>query len=214
MFEQLFGSGTRVKLMKLFLENPEKKYYVRQITRKTDCLINSVRRELKNLLGLGFLVEVAQSDQSVDSTADGTNITDVEQKNSAASQTKRFYALNKYNIFRHELENLFSKGKILVEKKFGERLTQLGTIKYLAMSGVFVNDKKSLTDLIIVGEFDKAKIQKAIKQFEKEIGHKLNYTLMDSKEYRLRKDIADRFLNDIIYNEKNLVVVDELKEII
>jgi hypothetical protein len=52
-----------------------------------------------------------------------------------------------------------------------------------------------------------------IKQFEKNINRGINYTLMDLREYKLRKDIADRFLNDIIMNEQNLVVLNKINKI-
>lgn len=55
MFEQLFGSKTRVKLLSLFYNNPERPFYVREITRKIDEQINSVRRELQNLLNIGIV---------------------------------------------------------------------------------------------------------------------------------------------------------------
>ena len=46
MIDQLFGSKTRVKLLELFYSNPNRSFYVREITRKIDEQINSVRREL------------------------------------------------------------------------------------------------------------------------------------------------------------------------
>ena len=55
MIEQLFGSKTRVKLLQLFLANPGRSFYVRELTRKIDEQINSVRRELANLLGIGII---------------------------------------------------------------------------------------------------------------------------------------------------------------
>jgi len=55
MVEQLFGSKTRVKLLHLFYENPNRSFYVREITRKIDEQINSVRRELANLLNIGII---------------------------------------------------------------------------------------------------------------------------------------------------------------
>src|SRR3954467_13031724 len=55
MFEQLFGSKTRVKLLQLFYSNPNRAFYVREITRKVDEQINSVRRELANLLSIGLI---------------------------------------------------------------------------------------------------------------------------------------------------------------
>src|SRR5690349_15055502 len=55
MIEQLFGSKTRVKLLQLFYSNPNRAFYVREITRKIDEQINSVRRELANLLNIGII---------------------------------------------------------------------------------------------------------------------------------------------------------------
>src|SRR6056297_1399588 len=55
MIEQLFGSKTRTKLLKLFTSNPNRSFYVREITRKIEEQINSVRRELANLLSLGII---------------------------------------------------------------------------------------------------------------------------------------------------------------
>ena len=56
--EQLFGSKTRARLLSLFLENPQRRFYVRELTRRIDAQLNSVRRELQNLVGLGIILEV------------------------------------------------------------------------------------------------------------------------------------------------------------
>ena len=53
--DKLFGSKTRAKLLGLFFDNPEKSYYVREITRVIEEQINSVRRELNNLSALGLV---------------------------------------------------------------------------------------------------------------------------------------------------------------
>ena len=53
--EKLFGSKTRAKLLNLFFSNPEKSYYVREITRVIEEQINSVRRELLNLDSIGVI---------------------------------------------------------------------------------------------------------------------------------------------------------------
>lgn len=55
MIDALFGSKTRVKLLHLFLNNPGKAFYVREITRLIDEQINSVRRELSNMLEVGII---------------------------------------------------------------------------------------------------------------------------------------------------------------
>ena len=55
MIDALFGSKTRVKLLHLFLNSPGQKFYVREITRKIEEQINSVRRELSNMLEVGII---------------------------------------------------------------------------------------------------------------------------------------------------------------
>lgn len=56
MLEKLFTSKTRVKLLTLFLLNPETKLYVREIARKTGENTNAIRRELQNLNDIGLLL--------------------------------------------------------------------------------------------------------------------------------------------------------------
>src|ERR1700676_5528197 len=63
MIEQLFGSKTRVKLLQLFYSNANRPFYVREITRKIDEQINSVRRELSNLLSIGIITSDANNNR-------------------------------------------------------------------------------------------------------------------------------------------------------
>ncbi|MEE8402599.1 MAG: hypothetical protein V3R93_02485, partial [Candidatus Hydrothermarchaeaceae archaeon] len=53
--ESLIGSKSRVKVLTLFLLNPGKRFYVREVERLTGENINSIRRELKNLESMGLL---------------------------------------------------------------------------------------------------------------------------------------------------------------
>ena len=55
MLERLFTSKTRVKLMTLFLMNPDKELHVREIVRLIDENVNAARRELTNLEDIGLL---------------------------------------------------------------------------------------------------------------------------------------------------------------
>ncbi|MFH0988206.1 MAG: hypothetical protein V1763_02440 [Parcubacteria group bacterium] len=193
MFEQLFGSKTRVKLMRIFLDNPEKKFFVRELTRLSESLINSVRRELDKLVEMKFI----KVQETKEKTEEG------------GLNAKRFYYLNDKNLFQTDLLNLFSKGKILIEKKFLGQLRRLGDIKYLALGGFFVDDANAKTDVLIVGNLDQKKAGELLQRFEKQVSRPINYTIMDEEEYKLRENIADRFLEEIISNDKNIVVIDK-----
>ena len=55
--EQMFGSKTRARLIGLFLQYPKEAFFVRELTRRIDAQLNSVRRELKNLVEMGIILE-------------------------------------------------------------------------------------------------------------------------------------------------------------
>ena len=203
MFEQLFGSKTRVKLIRLFLDNPEKYFYVRELTRLTNSMINSIRRELDNLVNLKLIVcenpKGAKKDLPTDEKGRKVN-------------TKKFYKLNANNIFQADLQKLFSKGKIIVEKKFIERIKRIGDVHFISLGGVFVDDSKAQSDMLVIGDFEKRRVMTAVEKFEQEIGLSIKYTIMDMAEYELRRDISDRFLKEIMDNENNINFVDKLSK--
>ena len=195
-------------MIKLFLSNPERMFYVRELTRLTDSLINSIRRELDNLLEVG-LIEVVTPEQE-----NGSVPKIVEETATRGVNAKKYYRLNKRNIFKNELDALFCKNKMMIEKRFAEKIKEVGQVNYLALSGIFVDNRKSPTDLVVIGSFEKKDMIRAINRFEQEIGKRIKFTIMDLKEYKLRHDIADRFLLDILdESQQDLIIVNQLSEI-
>jgi len=201
MFEQLFGSKTRVKLMKLFLENKSQKFFVRELTRLTDSLINSVRRELNNLIEL----KIIKVDEIIE---DRTLETGGEKKGLNA---KKFYYLNMNNIFLPELNNLFAKAKLFIEKRLLEKIKKLDNLSYVSFGGIFTDDEVANTDILLIGNFDKSQAYEVMNDFEAEVGKPIRYTVLTENEYSIRREIADRFLLEILNNPKNLVILDKLE---
>ncbi|MGQ9730944.1 MAG: winged helix-turn-helix domain-containing protein [Candidatus Zipacnadales bacterium] len=60
LLERLFSSKVRVKLLTLFLSEPQRRYYSRELARAIGGRQNAVWRELKNLEGLGLLRSEAE----------------------------------------------------------------------------------------------------------------------------------------------------------
>jgi len=202
MLEQLFGSKTRVRLLRLFLNNHKAAYFVRELTRKIGSQINAVRNELDNLVAMGILIVVQEEKNTA--AAAGT------KKKAGASQ-KKFYKLNTDALLYPELKALFTKSRVLLEKDLVKKLAGLGSISYLALTGVFVGPEPAPTDVFIVGRVNREKIVSMIKSFEQEIGHEVNYTVMTPQEYKYRRDVTDRFLYSILESKK-IVVLDQLDE--
>lgn len=184
MLEQLFGSRTRVKLLRLFLVNPDTAYFVRELTRTIDEQLNSVRRELANLQLLGLVTSDNKGD-------------------------KKYFQLNKKFTLVKELGDLLLKSQILLEQNFIKNLKEAGKIRYLLLTGSFTGATSSPTDLLIVGQVNKHILINAIDRFQKEIGREINYTLLTTRDYNERKILGDKFLLTVINNPK-VVVVDDI----
>lgn len=204
MLEQLFGSKTRVRLLRLFLNNSKDAYFVRELTRKIGAQINAVRNELDNLVEMGLVAAVVDfDDEDAEDKAKGKNRRSVHQR--------KYYRINVDALLYPELRALFMKAQVMLEKDFVRRLTVAGPISYLALTGFFVSEEPSPTDLLIVGKLNRDKLANVIRGFEREIGREVNFTVLTPQEYRYRRDVTDRFLYSILESRK-LVVIDTLTE--
>lgn len=214
MLGQLFGSNARVKILKIFLFNPEERYYIRELARKLKLQVNSVRRELDNLEKFGVLVSGSSLDEE-NEIEDGkppsmakTNKPSYA-KATASKQEKKYYKANADFVLFEEIKSLIIKAQILYGQDFIKKLKRAGNIKLLVLTGKFVNELEFPIDLLIVGRFNKVKLLKLIKELETELGREINYTIMDTKEFKYRRDITDVFLYGILEG-KNIMAVDEM----
>ncbi|MBU1131563.1 hypothetical protein KJ840_05535 [Patescibacteria group bacterium] len=185
MLEQLFGSRTRDKLLKLFLENPERQFFVRELTREINERINSVRRELDNLTKFGLLTS-KQVDQ------------------------KRYYQASKDFVLFDELTALIKKSKLLIEKVVAEKVKKLDGLRYLALTGRFVEDESIPTDVLLVGKISKEALKKFIGDLEKIYQKEIRYTYLTTHEFNIRKEVTDKFLYSIL-NSKKVILVNKIE---
>jgi len=213
MLEELFGSKTRIKVLKFLFGHPEEAFYVRELTRKIDSQINAVRRELMKLEKLNIVMVVDEPmEKRVEKVLWGKNKYKGKKKpKKTAKKDKKYYQINRNFIMYPELKALFLKSQLLVEKDLISRLAKIGRIYYLTLTGVFLGEGNSPTDLFMVGSVNKTKLSRLIKKVEKELETPINYTIMSRQEFKYRKDITDRFLYSILESRK-IVVVDKLGE--
>ena len=195
--EQMFGSKTRARLMSLFLQNPEEAFFVRELTRRIDAQLNSVRRELKNLLDMGLIVE--KIDQN-------------KIKSKALSDKKKYYTVNKHFILHDDLRVLFQKIHILLKQNLVQEVDEKGSIFYFAFTGRFVDVAEIPTYILIVGSIKQNILEKTISKFETEMPNEINYTIMPKGEFLDRRQLADRFLLSILNGEK-VVMIDRINKV-
>ena len=180
MLEHLFGSKTRSNLLQLFFNNPAKSFFVLEISRKINVQLNAVRRELANLERIGLVVIPTDN----------------------PSPQKKFFQLNIGSSMYPELQALMLKSEFMLEQDFGKQISGLGKIEYLALTGSFVNDPSSGTDIFIVGTINKVGLKNIIKEFEKRLHREINYTVMTPAEFKYRQELTDRFLYQVLDGKK------------
>lgn len=188
MVEQLFGSKTRVKLLQLFYSNPNRSFYVREITRKIDEQINSVRRELSNLLNVGVIV-------------------------SDTNNNRLYYEVNQKFEFYAPLAAIFG-GHTKIAKMpkgagpKGDPFKALGRVELALYTGQFTRDESAGIDLLLVGDINPNALQKFVAELEEKEGKEIRYTAMKLDDFKYRMQIKDRFVAKILQAKKQ-VLVDE-----
>jgi hypothetical protein len=131
------------------------------------------------------------------------------KKATAGKQEKKYFKVDKNFVLFDEIKSLIIKAQILYEKDFTLKIIKAGHPKLLILTGIFVNNPNSIVDVFLVGKFDKPKFLKVIKELEEELGREVNYTIMDVKEFKYRRDITDVFLYSILEGKK-FVIIDEM----
>lgn len=196
MIEQLFGSKTRVKLLQLFYTNPNRSFYVREITRKIEEQINSVRRELANLQSIGII------------TSDTSN-------------NKVYYEVNQRYEYFSPLSELFggkavrakrgvkkqpAAEEMLLKPDEASDYKHLGQVEALALMGQFTRDETSGVDVLVVGNVNSNAVQKYVTDLEEQEGKDLRYTVFTLDEFRYRLQIKDRFTSNVLLSKKQILV--------
>ena len=196
MIEQLFGSKTRVKLLQLFYSNPNRSFYVREITRKIDEQINSVRRELSNLLSVGII------------TSDNSNnklYYEVNQKyeyydpfaiifgGASASGTKKRRVTTKTSVAAKQQEET-------------DELKALGHIELAVYTGQFTRDETAGVDLLIVGDVNMNAVTKYVSDLETKEGKDIRFAVMKPADFAYRRQIKDRFVTQLAAAKKQIIV--------
>ena len=189
MLEQIVTSKTRVKLLTLFLLNPDTEMYVREISRRIEENINAVRRELANLEDIGLL-------------------------GSYFKGNLKYFVVNKQMPIYEELKSIILKTEG-VSKVLRDDLQKLSSIDRAYIYGSFASGKADGTsdiDVMIVGDVDENSLIMDIKQLEDFLMREVNYTLYTPEEYTKRLQNKDSFITNVL-REQNIPLIGDVEPI-
>lgn len=194
VLDTLFESGAKVKIMRLFLQNSEQKFTADMIKERCQIKSGSFARELPKLIKLGLVYQKNGTVQEEMKVGSGS-------KKYIKIKTKkaRLYYINQEFKLLNELRELIMRATSMSHKRLLSQIKRLGRIKMVVVSGIFINNDTTRTDLFIVGDDIKERaLARFLQQIESELGKTIQYTIMDTEEFKYRMNMYDRFLKDIM----------------
>lgn len=195
MIDKLFGSKTRVKLLHLFLNHPGQSFYVREITRVIDEQINSVRRELSNMLEVGVITS---------DTADNKLYYQVNQRYEYYTALRAIFAGEAIDATKPSLAD-DSKA---VSDQYLSAIAGITSLRVAIIAGMLVRGSTSSVDVLLVGNVPAAKAKAAMAIIEKLEGREINYAVMSNDDFYYRLSVRDKFISEIL-GSKHTVAIDK-----
>lgn len=187
---KLFGSQEKVKIMRLFLFNPEQGFDIIDIAKKTKSDQKEVRKEVLELEKIGLVKKrIFFKDINKENN----------EKTDALKKKTNGWILNRTFPYLTELQGLLINAQLIRHGEILNRLSNVGKLKAVIVAGVFIQDWDSRVDLLIVGDgLKKNSVDNAIKTIESEIGREINYAAFETSDFLYRFGICDKLIRDIL----------------
>lgn len=182
VLEVLFGSKSRARVMRFFVLNPEKDYDFTQVREKTQMKSVDVRKDINALVKIGMV-------------------------KTRTRRGKKNYLLNENFSYYVELRDLFIKSNVYPLCTEVKNLKDVGRMKLILVSGVFLNYAKSQIDLLVVGDdISPAKLKSNVAAIEAEIGHEVRYMSLSMEDFHYRLEMMDRFMIEFLAGPHDTIV--------
>jgi len=180
---KLFGGQARVKIMRLFLLNNNSMFGLDEVISRSRVTKVNSRKEVNALSAMNFIKQKLVVREGV----------------RGAKKKVPAWQLDPSFPYIDSIRDLLVDPSLLLREDLPVRFKQVGKIKLMIVSGIFIGSDKSRVDILIVGDkLKKNIIQQIIKGLESEIGKELDYVVLDSEEFKYRIDMYDKLVCDII----------------
>lgn len=185
-----FGGAAKVRLIKLFLYNPEKTFDVGEAASRAKVPDQNARKEIENLERIGFL-------------RTNSYVKDIRrQRNRKVFITRKKthgWTLNQKFPYMEALETFLSNINPFKHKDIIEKISKAGKIQLVIVAGIFIKDPNSRVDLLVVGDNIKESfLEGVIHSIEADIGKEIRYAFFETAEFNYRRAVFDRLIRDIL----------------
>jgi DNA-binding transcriptional ArsR family regulator len=181
MLEKLFTSGIRADIMSLLFNNPDEKFYVREIARLINKNPSGVKRELDKLKEMDLVLTEKEGNL-------------------------RYFRVNKDSSLFPELKGLIAKSLGLPGAL--KSVLKAAEAKAAFIHGPYINNA-SLPSLDLFVVTDSNHIRKNLDDIEKRFGREIHLIMMNISEYRAKKKSGERRLKKLL-NAKKILLLGRL----
>jgi hypothetical protein len=196
--EQLFESRAKIRVLRLFLMNPDKAFTAEEAKKYTELPGRQFKTELGKLMKIG-LVETRIDRDFIEIPRKSKGDRKKMLKPKIKALKKRVFFVNKNFILYPELKNLIFKMAPDGRGALISKIRRLGDIKLALISGVFTATNAARADLVLVGDkLKREKVSKFFRNLQSEVGKELNYAVFTTQEFTYRFNMQDRFIRDVL----------------
>ncbi len=188
---KLFGSSNRVKIIRLFLQNPEKVFEPKNIFSRAKVSRQTGRREILLL----------KSIRLIRPKSDFIAIAIKNKKGKFKKKRISGFALNESFPLIIGLKNFVLDSAPLSRDQLLKKLYKAGRMKLVILSGIFgqENSGANRVDILVVGDvIKKGILERVIREIESEVGKELIYAAFNTQDFLYRLGMYDKFIRDIL----------------
>lgn len=180
---KLFGSDIRVRVMRLFLCNPDTVFDKEDVAKRCRVQSDDLAKELRELEKIGLITKKKMHGRPA------------------------ALALSEHFLYLVPLQNLLVNFEFLGKKEIAERFVRAGKLKLVVVSGVFIQNPESRIDLLIVGDkLKRTSVENAVKALEADMGKELRFAYLETDDFTYRMNVYDKLVRDVLdYPHKKLL---------
>lgn len=109
------------------------------------------------------------------------------------------WSLNQKFLYIKALNDFFSSSELLGNKQIVSKISKVGKVQLLLISGIFIKNPESRVDIFIVGDnFKKGALSKVIGIIESEMGREIRYAFFTTNDFKYRFAMFDKLIRDVL----------------
>ncbi len=208
ILEKIFGSAAKVKLLRLFLFNTNQTFDVATIALRAKVSPQVVRNEMRGLEEIGLVKAKTVHKAAGGAVAKAAKKAKKKGKKHATPKIKaKGWVLNENFLYLGALKAFLINVSAFQPDDIIKKMSRVGKIKLLVVSGVFLQEKESRVDLLVVGDgIKKGALETAVKMIEAELGREIVYSAFETVDFQYRISMFDKLVRDILdFPHKKLV---------